>query len=489
MSIASPAVERAAVEAKRLAGPEPARLGHWLLALTDDEDGKPASLIERAGLNVATVRAALEADPGPAAPADHLLYSEARGTALELTSDATLTTDALLLALLDADPAFAPGGLNAELIRAQLAPNPNSHAGDDPGHELVIGELDNRAEAARAVDANMNRARESLRVLDDYARFVRNDRGLTSAIKSLRHRLAESASLLPAGLLLSSRDAAGDVGTSVGAASEYSRTDTLAVAVANLKRVQESLRSAEEFGKILSVPFAKSVEAARYASYTLEKAFRPPSALRDRIHAARLYALLTGSQCVAALDWTIAELAAGGVGVVQLREKAMPDRDLVRRARDVRRWTADAGVLFIVNDRPDIARLADADGVHLGQDDVTVADARRIVGPDALVGVSTHTVAEVSRAQLDGADYLGVGPTFPSRTKAFESFPGLDFVREVVRSTSLPAFALGGVDLTNVAGLAGVGCGRAAVGAALATADEPGPIAAQLLRALAVVPL
>ena len=418
-----------------------------------------------------------------------MLFRDARGIALELTSDATLTTDALLVTLLESDPTYAPGGLTADLVRAQLAPNPNSQTGEEPGHELVIGEIDNRAEAARAVDANLNRARESLRVLDDYARFVRNDRGLTSTVKSLRHRLVEAETLLPTGLLLSSRDAAGDVGSTIGLGGEYIRTSTLAVAVANLKRLQESLRSAEEFGKILSTLFAKSIEAMRYESYTLEKAFRPPSALRDRLHAARVYALLTGSQCVAALDWTIAELAEGGVGVVQLREKAMSDRDLVRRARDVRRWTLEAGVLFIVNDRPDIARLADADGVHLGQDDLSVADARRILGPDVLIGVSTHTLTEVSRAQLDGADYLGVGPTFPSQTKSFDSFPGLEFVREAVALTSLTAFALGGVDLGNVARLAEVGCGRAAIGAALATVDEPGPVAAQLVRALAVTPL
>ena len=155
----------------------------------------------------------------------------------------------------------------------------------------------------------------------------------------------------------------------------------------------------------------------------------------------------------------------------------------------MRRWTADAGVLFIVNDRPDIARLCDADGVHLGQDDLTVADARRIVGTEALVGVSTHDTGQLTRAQLDGADYVGVGPTFPSRTKEFDEFPGLDFVRSAVASTSLPAFALGGVDLTTVARLAEAGCGRAAVGAALATADEPGPVAAQLVRALAAVPI
>ena len=489
MALASPAVERAALGAMSLAGGVPVSLGHWLLALTDDEDGKSALLLTRAGVEVTALRESLRADPGPEAPAEHTLYAEARGHALDLTSDATITTDALLLALLTANPAFAPLGLTADRLTAHLAPNPFNQSDADPGFELVIGEVDRRAEAARAIDANLNRARESLRVLDDYARFVRNDRTLTAVIKSLRHRLAESETALPPGLLLGSRDAAGDVGTTVGSASEYGRAGPLAVAVANLKRLQESLRSAEEFGKIVSEAFARAVEAIRYESYTLEKAFRSPTSLRERLHAARLYALLTGSQCVAALDWTIAEIAEGGVGVVQLREKTLPDRELIQRARAVRRWTADAKVLFIVNDRPDIARLCEADGVHLGQDDMTVADARRIVGTEALVGVSTHDMNQLKRAQLDGADYLGVGPTFPSKTKQFDEFPGLDFVRSAFHSTSLPAFALGGIDLTTVTQLAEAGCGRAAVGAALATADEPGPVAAQLVRALSTVPL
>ena len=314
MALASPAVERAALAAESLAGASPPALGHWLLALTDDEDGKPAQLLTRAGVDVVELREALRSDPGPEAPARHTLYAEARNHALELTSDATVTTDALLLSLLDADPAFTPLGLTVDRVRAQLAPNPFSQSEADPGYELVIGEVDCRAEAARAIDANLNRARESLRVLDDYARFVRNDRTLTAAIKSLRHRLAESEAALPPGLLLGSRDAAGDVGTAIGTASEYARGGPLAVAVANLKRLQESLRSAEEFGKTVSGAFARSVEAVRYESYTLEKAFRPTSALRERLHAARLYALLTGAQCVAALDWTIAEIAEGGRG-------------------------------------------------------------------------------------------------------------------------------------------------------------------------------
>src|SRR5207237_814061 len=163
---------------------------------------------------------------------------------------------------------------------------------------------------------------------------------------------------------------------------------------------------------------------------------------RQRLRDARLYVLLSGASCVAALDWTIAEAAAGGAAVIQLREKELSDRELLARARQVRRWTRQVEVLFIVNDRPDIARLVEADGVHLGQDDLPVREARRILGPEALIGVSTHDLAQLRQAVLDGASYIGVGPVFPSTTKSFEVLAGLDFVREALVETTLPAFVI-----------------------------------------------
>src|SRR5438045_3761732 len=133
--------------------------------------------------------------------------------------------------------------------------------------------------------------------------------------------------------------------------------------------------------------------------------------------------------------------ARGGARVIQLREKTLDGRAVLERARLVRRLTRDAGALFIVNDRPDIARLVEADGVHLGQGDLPVKEARRVLGPDLLIGVSTHDLDQVRQAILDGASYIGVGPTFPSGTKAFPSLAGLEFVRQVAAQTSLPAFA------------------------------------------------
>ena len=226
------------------------------------------------------------------------------------------------------------------------------------------------------------------------------------------------------------------------------------------------------------------MEAIRYKAYTLERAIVLGSASREKLKHARLYVLLTGSQCVASLDWVIERAAAGGANLFQLREKDLPDRELIERARNVRRWTRQANVLFIVNDRADIARLVEADGVHLGQDDLPVNAARRIVGPDALIGVSTHSLEQVRQAVLDGADYLGVGPTFPSKTKSFEAFPGLAFIQACTRETSLPMFALGGIGPENVQQVVAAGARRVAVSSCLAEADDPEPVARVLRAAL-----
>src|SRR5207302_8014701 len=147
--------------------------------------------------------------------------------------------------------------------------------------------------------------------------------------------------------------------------------------------------------------------------------------------------------------------------------KNRDDRSLLAMARDVSKMVRSTGALFIVNDRPDIALLAQADGVHLGQDDVPVQEARRILGPDAIIGVSTHNMDQVCAALLEGASYLGVGPTFPSNTKGFDKFPDLDFVKKVAAATTLPAFALGGVTPANLAEVLAAGGTRVAASHAI----------------------
>jgi thiamine-phosphate pyrophosphorylase len=489
----SPGVDRAIAAAKdwakKLSAPN-VRLVHYLLALVGEEDGKSVALLKRLGHDPQDVLARLvEAGRGlldtvsPSA-----LLDSAREWSIARRADPTLMTDALLIAVLRVQPevwkSFAPFDTLADRVESLLGLEPSPMAG--PDEPPVSFDLPDEVDlgAARVLDANFNRSREALRVLEDYARFVLNDAFLTKEIKAARHDLVEAVKRLPARLLIASRDTLGDVGTSATAAGEYQRTTPSDVAQVNIKRLQESLRSLEEFGKVYGAELGRLLESIRYRTYTIERALTANSDARDRLRDARLYVLLTGAQCVASLDWTIAQAAAGGADVFQLREKNLPDRELLERARNVRRWTRAAHVLFIMNDRPDIAKLAEADGVHLGQDDLSVRDARRILGPEPLIGVSTHSLNQVRQAVRDGADYLGIGPTFPSRTKNFEAFPGLDFVRETVAETSLPAFALGGIEPGNIREVIAAGAQRIAVSSCIACADDPEPVARVLRTAL-----
>ncbi|HEV7225806.1 MAG TPA: thiamine phosphate synthase, partial [Pirellulales bacterium] len=152
----------------------------------------------------------------------------------------------------------------------------------------------------------------------------------------------------------------------------------------------------------------------------------------------------------------------------------------------LRELTQATGASFIMNDRADLAALAGADGVHVGQDELSVAEARAIVGSAALVGVSTHSLAQARQAVLDGADYLGVGPTFTSATKHFEAaqLTGLDLLRAIAAEIRLPAFAIGGIDRNNLGEVIAAGFSRIAVSGAVAAAADPVLAAGELLKTL-----
>jgi thiamine-phosphate pyrophosphorylase len=490
----SPAVERAIAAADALArerGSGTPSIVDWLKVLLADDEGRPAMLLASLGHSTPGILGQLAAATALPLPATDLTR-RARHHALRLRADPAFTTDLVMLAALFEDTILADSlGVRLDQLEAALRSplvETNSRAGGVspliPETPFALPDITDKNDAARIVDANLNRARESLRVLDDFARFVRNDSALSETLKGLRHRLADLGSHLPLASLLAARDTVGDVGTGLSADGEYERGSPAHVAAVNCKRLQESLRSIEEFGKLISPFAAREVEAIRYEAYTLERALLGGSPLRERLNAARLYLLVSGEGCTASLDWTIAEAAAGGVDVVQLREKNLSDRDLLARARQVRQWTRQANVLFIVNDCPDIARLCDADGVHLGQDDLSVADARRILGPQPLIGVSTHNLDQVRGAIRDGADYIGIGPTFPSTTKGFETLAGPEFIAAGAKETSLPAFALGGINAKTIAEAVAAGATRVAVSAAICQADDPRSAAVQLRNSL-----
>jgi thiamine-phosphate pyrophosphorylase len=176
----------------------------------------------------------------------------------------------------------------------------------------------------------------------------------------------------------------------------------------------------------------------------------------------------------------------GGVDVVQLRDKELADAELVAAARVFRRACDAHGALFVLNDRPDLVEACDADGVHVGQDDAPLAQARAAVGADRLVGVSTGSAAEMAAAA--GADYLGVGTVFATPTKADGDVVGLELVRAAAAAVTVPWFAIGGIDLANVGLVAEAGAPGVAVVRAIRDADDPEGAARALRAALGEPP-
>ncbi len=249
------------------------------------------------------------------------------------------------------------------------------------------------ASLIRILDAAANRAGEGLRVVEDYLRFVLDDRFLTGEAKQLRHDLATALERLPSAERHLARETLADVGTTITTAGEAARADAEAVVAANMKRVEQALRSLEEYGKVVDTEFAATMERLRYRAYTLERAIDITRTSLDRLVSARLYVIIDGRGSADRFDRLVESLIEAGVDIVQLRDKRLTDRELVGWARRLRTLTRGTKTLFVMNDRPDIARLADADGVHVGQEELSVKDARTIVGPRALVGVSTHSIA------------------------------------------------------------------------------------------------
>lgn len=512
----SPAAERALAEAERWAtraGSNDLDLPELLLGLLAETECRAAAMLRARQIDTADVRQRWPT----LAPRDSI----ATTTGLRLSASVqasiraaevrlpdfrrplTLTTELLLLGIVasetDAADWLRAAGFDVAALEAEIrrlyghAPSPAGAAEPEPceiedetaawdGH-TAEPHLNSIA-IWRILDAEANRAREGLRVVEDYLRFALDDEQLTGLCKGLRHELVDALAQLPPAWRVAARDTEHDVGTRLTTARERRRDDAESVLEANFARLSESLRSLEEYGKLCHEGFAATIEGLRYRLYTLQRAVGIACNARKRLENCRLYILLDGCRSVDAFERLARSLVEAGADAIQLRDKQLPDRELLDRARRLRALTRGTPTLFVMNDRPDLAVLAEADGVHVGQEELTVGDVRRIVGPHMLVGVSTHSLQQAQQAVLDGASYIGVGPTFPSGTKQFDQFTGVELLREVAAAIRLPAFAIGGIDTNNLPQVLGAGFTRVAVGRGITAAADPAATAREMLARL-----
>jgi thiamine-phosphate pyrophosphorylase len=317
----------------------------------------------------------------------------------------------------------------------------------------------------RILDANLDRAREGLRIIEEWCRFGLNDAQRTDQIKHLRQTLAQ----WHAPVLRQARDTPGDPGTALTHPQEEVRGDVVDVLQANLCRVQEALRVLEEYGKLYRSDFAAACKAMRYQVYTLESDLLGGQRLQ-RLRQSLVYLVTSPQENLVA---TVEAALKGGITLVQYRDKNTEDDVRFQRAQQLREICHRYQALFLVNDRVDLALAVGADGVHLGQTDMPIAVARRLLGPQAIIGRSTTNPEEMRRALEEGADYIGVGPVYSTPTKPGKAAAGLDYVRYAATHSPVPWFAIGGIDADNLSEVLQAGAQQVAIVRAVMEAENP----------------
>lgn len=296
---------------------------------------------------------------------------------------------------------------------------------------------DNRI--AQLIDANLDRAREGLRVMEDWCRFGLKRRDLSIQIKDWRQQLGVHHHNIYRKARLTSNDPAMGVSHPL----QKVRSTPEAIFIANSSRVQEALRVIEEFTRITDQKLCEVATKIRYETYELEvKVLNTSESINKRqtLKNCSIYLITTNRRN---LEEIVLQALKAGVKIVQYREKLLHDNEKISQAKCLASLCKKYNSLFIVNDRIDIALAVDADGIHLGQKDIPAKIARELLGGEKIIGRSTHCFEDIKNAEQEGCDYIGIGPIFPSKTKNELNPIGIDYLRKGLSETLLPAFAIG----------------------------------------------
>lgn len=327
----------------------------------------------------------------------------------------------------------------------------------------------------RIIDANFNRAREAIRVIEEYCRFCLNSTQLFERTKCLRHDLSSTISQIDAKRLITSRDTPGDVGVGKIVEQQLRRESLTDCCTAACKRLTEALRALAEVIQTQNKPAAEKIENIRYAAYTLEKDIVLFSNAAVKFKNVGLYIVITSNMPSDVLSLTH-KCISGGADCVQLRSKTIGDDLFYELALEFVHICKDGGVLSIINDRTDIAVAADADGVHLGQNDLSVKCARKLQTKPMIVGKSTHSVEQLNVACSELPTYVGLGPVFATPTKPGAQAVSLDYVKEakeILSDTGIYGVAIGGISSGNINEVLEAGADCIAVCSVVTDSSDP----------------
>ena len=330
--------------------------------------------------------------------------------------------------------------------------------------------------AYRIIDANFNRSREALRVIEEYCRFSLDSAAFTERAKQMRHRLCSLLNQLDSGKLISARDTQADVGAGLSVDGQMRRSGLIDAAKAACRRLTEALRSLSEVISAENPELASQIEALRFEAYNLEKDCLIFGGTVEKFRKVKLYIVISSSFPAEVLNLT-EKCIAGGADCIQLRAKtAISDDELFALADEFVKECRQGGILSIVNDRIDIAIAADADGVHLGQNDLPIEQAYKLQHKPLIIGKSTHSMEQLKAACQQPLTYVGLGPVYATPTKPTAPPVGLGYVKnaaDFLADKGIGHVAIGGITIDNIEQVLNTGAKAIAVSSAVSRAADP----------------
>ena len=330
------------------------------------------------------------------------------------------------------------------------------------------------------IDANLDRAREGLRVLEDWARFGLGKEKYVEKIKNFRQILGKNH----LEVYKQSRNFIEDECKGLTHQEQFKRNTPDQIISSNAGRVQEALRVIEEFSRQHNHELSKIAAEIRYEIYNLEiellrlsKSKRSEEILKEN----DLYVITDEKENLLEL---IEALLIAGVKIIQYRFKTGTDKDHLQEAIQIKNLCKRYNTLFIVNDRVDIALASNADGVHLGQDDLDLRTTRKLLGYSKLIGISANNEIDISNALKNGCDYIGIGPVFETATKKNKKPLGIEKIKTLTKDINIPWFAIGGIKTNNISYLKSNGIKKVALVSQLMNAKDPKRDAIMILKKL-----
>jgi len=330
------------------------------------------------------------------------------------------------------------------------------------------------------IDANLDRAREGLRVLEDWARFGLGENNYVTKIKNFRQILGKNH----LEIYKKTRNYIEDQSKGLTHLDQFNRKTTEQIISSNAGRVQEALRVVEEFSRLHNHELSKIASDMRYEIYTLEidllslsKCKNSEKILKDN----DLYVITDHKENLLEI---IEEILIAGVKLIQHRFKKGTDKDHLQEAIQIKNLCKKYNSLFIINDRIDIALASNADGIHLGQDDLDLKTARKLLGYSKIIGISANNENELSYALKEGCDYIGIGPVFETPTKKDKKPIGIEKIKTLTKDLQIPWFAIGGVTKNNISYLKSFGFKKFALVSQLMNSEDPKEEAIMILKEL-----